>query len=260
MAERNRTTPWRQGAALHASQLRTSTRDPAFEWAVIVSHDCDIANDDLEREPFIEMVPAAALTEPDGNHQYARNPRELHLPLLDNAGGQMGWFRLDAPRKFMVEKASLVGVGTPGAQIHPDHHHTLQDWLATRYRRHALPDALVGRLRGVMSLLGKKLKSRGEQVIGLWLEYDPRDELESGDPYEIDLYVVHSAEASGAADAADALADAVRPRLACAPDIVVRQLLILSEQEFTLHDLRSAELLRFEHISNRLGPDAPRAD
>lgn len=255
----NRGTDCRQGTVVLAQDLHGVVEDPAWERAVVVSHDCDIAND-VSIEPSIELIPAAPLEKPDGNKQNGRNPRELHLRLVDREGDGVGWFCLLSRDKISVRKEDLPAGALSGGQVDPQQHHELQDWLAARYRRHALPDSLVDRLSVFWKQLHKKLRNRGEEIIGIWLDYDPREELAPGDPYEIDLYVVFSVDVPGASEVAENLVDGLRRRLEDAEDLVAGECEALSEQAFTLHDLRRAEQLRFEYISNRLGPDAPRAD
>lgn len=252
-------TGWRQGAIVLAQELGESARSADWERAVVISHDCDIASAP-DKEPSIELIPAAPLEHPDGNKQNGRNPRELHLRLIKPAGDDLGWFCLTSRDKFTVRKEDLAAVAPSGGHVDPQHHHALQDWLAARYRRHALPDALAERLTDLWGHLHAKLRKKGEAIIGIWVNYDPREELAPGDPYEIDLYVVFSVDCPEASEVAEDLVEGLRRRLDDAEDLVAGECEALSEQAFTLHDLRTTEQLRFEYISNRLGPDAPRAD
>ena len=251
-------TGWRQGTVVLAQELGESTKSTGWERAVVISHDCDLASAP-DREPSVELIPAAALEQPDGNNQNGRNPRELHLRLVDQEGSGVGWFCLLSRDKLSVRKEDLPAGALSGDQVDPQQHHALQDWLAARYRRHALPDALGERLTDLWGHLHGKLRKKGEEIIGIWVNYDPREELTPGDPYEIDLYVVFSVDVPGAREVAENLVDGLRRRLDDAEDLVAGECEALSEEAFTLHDLRRTEQLRFEYISNRLGADAPRA-
>ncbi|WP_019625761.1 hypothetical protein [Thioalkalivibrio sp. ALJT] len=252
-------TGWRQGTVVLAQELGESAKGTDCERAVVISHDCDLASAP-DREPAVEVIPAEPLEHPDGSNQNGRNPRELHLRLVDQEGSGVGWFRLLSRDKLTIRKEALPAGALSGDQVDPQQHHALQDWLAARYRRHALPDALGERLAGLWDHLRSKLRKKGEEIIGIWINYDPREELAPGDPYEIDLYVVFSVDAPGASEVAETLADGLRQRLEGTENLVPGECEALSEEAFTLHDLRTTEQLRFEYISNRLGPDAPRAD
>ena len=254
----NRGIDWRQGTVVLAQGLHEPARNAGWERAVVISHDCDLASDP-DKEPLIELIPATPLEHPDGAKLNGRNPREIHLRLVNPEGNEIGWFCLVSRDKLTVRKENYPAGALSGDQVDPQQHHALQDWLAARYRRHALPDALGERLSGLWKHLHDKLRNKGEEIIGIWVNYDPREELAPGDPYEIDLYVVFSADAPGASEVAEHLVEGLRNRLDETEDLVPGECEAFSEQTFTLHDLRRTEQLRFEYISNRLGADAPRA-
>ena len=270
MAKWTRQMPWRQGALLQPDQLqRLPVADmPTEAWGVVVSHDCDLANDDLDTEPDVEVILAQRIQTPDGNCLYAKNPRLLHLPILGLPPDPVAWFELTASRKVRIAKQALAEVAPLGqVSMEPETLNTLQDWLAARYRRHALPEALVPRLDRVIAFLAKHGKKQGDSIIGFWAEYDPQDELNDDEPYELSLYIVYTVEVAAARERAEALAVRLRQDFA---DFVTRagypdgvflgRCEALSEQAFTLFDLRTTVHLRFEYISNRLGLEAGRVD
>jgi hypothetical protein len=85
-----RDTPWRQGSAIpHGVSLSFGLLRPEegeSGLAIVISHDCDLAEDDLDREPFVEVVIGALIDSASPNHTFAKSPNKLHLEIM--AGGQ----------------------------------------------------------------------------------------------------------------------------------------------------------------------------
>ena len=223
MAEEwKRTTVLRQGALLSRQELNGGVEaGSGWEFAVVVSHDCDIANDVLELEPNIELMPVFQIETPDGNKKGGKNPRELHLCLVGLDGNEMGWYSLTASSRLVVAKRELSPDGPISGWVDPEQLHELQDWLAARFRRHALPDTLMSRLSGSIKDLERRLRKKGREIIGIWLGYEPREELDVDEPYEIDLYVVFSVEIEDAESVAQDLIARLRSQLEDAEGVVV---------------------------------------
>jgi hypothetical protein len=85
---------WRPGAVL-GPLLRciVREREPAYlairedDWLIVTSHDCDIVNGRLEKEPLVEIVRAEVVTRalPNKDQSWGRNPRALQLQ-IDSGG------------------------------------------------------------------------------------------------------------------------------------------------------------------------------
>jgi hypothetical protein len=73
--------------------------------AVAVSHDCDIANANLEAEPAVEFVLGCFMDKQNGNYTYCKNPRTLHLSY--NRDGEAIVVELIADRKISIQKDAL---------------------------------------------------------------------------------------------------------------------------------------------------------
>lgn len=85
-----RDTPWRQGHLLPSEavvHLRLANAQAAEDLRVVViSHDCDLANDNLDAEPDVEVLVASAVPALKGNFAWGKSPRTLHLEV------QSGYF------------------------------------------------------------------------------------------------------------------------------------------------------------------------
>ena len=157
--------------------------------AIVVSHDCDIVEEDLEREPFIEVIVGEFVDSPCPNHTNAKSPNKLHLRLVAN--GQPRYLELIATEKRPVPKSSFLYVQPDqSVSLSSKSHETLQAWLALRYRRAAFPDALNKHLSALRDALQKIGKKAPEAIIGFYIYYEPdREILESCEPYEVWIVV-----------------------------------------------------------------------
>lgn len=257
-----RDTVWRQGSIIAPADLEGCIDlDFGHEvMGVLVSHDCDIASAE-DIEPDVEIVLARRVSEADGNCTFAKNPRRLHLS-FDGLEERCD-LELIAHQKYRLSKRVLVDL-QPDREWSLDHHgrQILQGWLASRYRRHALPDELVERLSPFFSFLNKKLKPSAVEIAGIWIDYDPRDSVLADEPYEFWMYVVYNFQEGEDAQAkAEDLASAVRKnfdRLVLknrgAGPVELNECMAVSEVAFTLDDLRRNTELKMEHLSHRAFP------
>src|ERR1700733_4721960 len=78
-----RETPWHQGHALSSATANAlglvHRKSPDSTCVVVISHDCDLANDDLSVEPEVEVIVGRTVTA-NGNFMWSKAPRTLHLP------------------------------------------------------------------------------------------------------------------------------------------------------------------------------------
>lgn len=213
MVEWARDNPWRQGHAVTvatARELRLAPQGDDREIAVVISHDCDLAQ--LSGiEPNVEMIVGQIVGEPDGNFTHAKNPRKLHLPFSTSTGDVV--LELLATAKVVVSKAALLGA-TPRKDfgLTPERHSVLQRWLAARYRRGSFANAFEDRLdnTGLKDKLVRILKPLGEHIVAVFFDVDDGQEVDrivANDTYTLDIYLLYSTDkdpSKAAAAAAEA--------------------------------------------------------
>ncbi len=110
---------------------------------VVVSHDCDIANN-ADREPFVEVIQVAGLPHLVPTPM-PRRPGACRLRFnqtRDRRGGVGGFRQGDLSKEAVLQTL-------PRADWHltPEDLVTLQKWLAARYHRAAFADEFERRLR-----------------------------------------------------------------------------------------------------------------
>jgi len=259
----SRNTTWRQGSVLAQKDFQVAglTDVPDADLAIAISHDCDIANDNLDVEPSVEFIFARILEECDGNYTYGKNPRTLHLNYTH--GEKHIFLELLASKKLILQKNKLEAV-QPDESYRLHSQQILQSWLAVRYRRHALPNSLVARLGEVFKYIDKKGKNNSSGILSFRLSYDPEDELPPEEPYELWLRVVYITDKDEYRTMSENIAQSLKtefPQLlektkACGT-VILRKCEAVSEMEFTLRDMRDTVEYHLEHLSYRTEPSGP---
>jgi len=260
--------PWRQGSILaqrHFQAVGWADAGDA-DLAVAISHDCDITNDDFDDEPAVEFILAQGLEQKDGNYTYGKNPRVLHLDYLHTGNGNIVPLKLDASKKRTVSKSLLEE-----REIQPDQDYELTDtqvkilqsWLAARYKRPALPNSLVERLRPVFSYIQKEGKKNSSGILSFRLSYEPQGELHPEDLYRLKFNIVYAIDDEHgpmAKSLAENLEEKFKEPLGKAKKpgpVDLRLCKAFSEAEFTVQDMRDTVEYRAEHISYRTDPPGP---
>ncbi|MBE9061007.1 hypothetical protein IQ256_08470 [cf. Phormidesmis sp. LEGE 11477] len=255
---------WRQGSILARKDFQVVglSDDSEAEVAVVISHDCDIANNNLNVEPSVEFIIARIIAENDGNCTYGKNPRTLHLDYI--CGEETVHLELTASRKSVIQKSKLEAV-SPDETYYPScSNQILQSWLASRYRRHALPNSLVARLSKVFSYIEKEGKKNANGILSFHIDYEPREELSPKEPYELWINIVHVTDESNYCEMCKQLALKLKEKF---PELLkktenegtvdLRRCEAISEAEFTLRDMRETVEFRLDHLSYRAEPFGP---
>jgi hypothetical protein len=230
---------------------------------VIVTHDCDIENEDHA----IEGIVGRRLEAPDGNYKHAKNARRLHLAF--SGGGADYWLELEPVNRIPIERA-LFATGDDDATYALDRRgtQTLKEWLASRYGRPAFPNEFVNRLnqspgngRKVSTKLERLLTTIHNDVVGVFFDLgEHRDaELEVDEPYILGIAIVYDSTTNGrqqceeAADKVQQLFDEAYGPGGAAVGIALERCVATSDAQFTLLDVRRSDRWRIENLSVKDG-------
>lgn len=269
-----REASWRQGHVLTQQAVAhfglVNAADAASTCVVVISHDCDLANDNLEAEPNVELVVGRTVAAPNGNFTWAKAPRTLHY--LCQRQGQTLHIELVATGKRQILKTDLV-------QFEPDQAYALdgstlavlRNWLGSRYNRAAFPDAFVDRMKQTKAdvKLAKALDARGKDISFIYFDLDEGKFVEraEGDPYKLSIVLVFhpgddpEAALAAADDAASEVDKVVRARLPEGGPIIIDACFAISEEDITVSQARVLTQWRLEYMTLRaedgqLGPPA----
>ena len=270
-----RDTSWRQGHVLPQDAAArfglTNAADPGSTCAVVISHDCDLANDSLEAEPYVEVIVGRTVAAANGNFSWGKAPRTLHYPV--QCEGAPTFVELVATEKVTLRKAELASFEPdPRFSVDGQTLAVLRSWLSARYDRAAFADAFVTRMRETKAdaKLAKALEAHGKNVSFTYFDVDKGQCVErlEGDPYSLKVVLVFNpgddpdAAADAAEEAAEAVEKALRGRLpeggtairldACFP---------ISEDDISVSQARVLNHWRLEYMTHRaegeqLGPPA----
>jgi hypothetical protein len=198
---------WRQGAVL-GTNLAAEARKLApsgvvfaqSDWLIVTSHDCDVVNGKLEKEPLIEVLRAAVIQQkkPDKQQVWGRNPREMQLAADDGAVGSVVLsvkvhVRWAIPRELLMSEGPRTLLDTKTRRL-------IAEWLAKRYIRAAFPTAFDARWRTSMKAWTQLLEQQSQWVQGVYLLLNTQEELAADKPYRVHFIV--AAPASVTRDAA----------------------------------------------------------
>lgn len=193
-----RGTPWRQGhllteeAALALGLLHSES--PDLTCVVVVSHDCDLANDALQIEPDVEVIVGRRVQKGDGNYFWAKAPRTLHIDALRSGTGAT--IELVATAKWPIPKQLLAAYTPDTAYSLPGKSlSALRSWLGVRYNRAAFPDPFVNRLSQfkVDKRLAKIIEPVGNLLSAVYFDVDGGIEIDHSDdsPYELKIVLAY---------------------------------------------------------------------
>jgi hypothetical protein len=193
---------WRQGAvlgrAMAAEARKLAPKGISFadsDWLIVTSHDCDVVNGRLEKEPFVEVLRAAVVQQkkPDKQQVWGRNPREMQLAVNDGAAGTVV-LSLKVHERWSVPRELLAL--EPPRHVLDDKRRLIAEWLAKRYIRAAFPTAFDARWRLKMKEWTGLLESQSQWVQGIYLRLSTQAELDHDKAYKVHFIVAPPATAT----------------------------------------------------------------
>ena len=184
---------WRQGSILGgALAKRAAEHAPPMvtvrsaDWLILTSHDCDIVNDSMDKEPVVEVLcmRTVAAGKVDRRQSSGRNPRTLQLTI--EARGAAVVLSCVAHDRWAIPR-DLLMQGSPANSLPDKEGRLVAEWLAKRYIRAAFPTAFDQRWRSKLKHWQKLLEKHSEWMQGVYLRLNSLDELPADAPYRCHL-------------------------------------------------------------------------
>jgi len=197
---------WRQGAvlgpALAARARACAPPGVAFaddDWLILTSHDCDIQNGSLRKEPFVEIIRAEVMSR--GNHDrqqaWGRNPRTLRFPIEDGKDSPV--LRCHVHERWMLPR-ELLATEAPLRFVSDKARRVIAEWLAKRYIRSAFPTAFDLRWRRKAKEWTIVLERHSAWLQGVYLRLSTLAELGQEVPYKCHIILAVPASQRGSTD------------------------------------------------------------
>lgn len=170
--------------------------DTGDDWvAIILTHTCSLINSDIEKEPNVECILARRCDTIDPALTGRKNPRKLHLELLEDEASKN--YELNIVERIFFGKIYLKNIPeSRPLQISDENQDLLTRWIIARYNAPVFPDEFNKRFKSnIHTKIENKLKRSGEHIVGLFIQIEPRtEELDEEIPYEIRFMILRDEE------------------------------------------------------------------
>ncbi len=237
---------WRQGSVLPrelgADLARRAGPQPLElgerDLVVVVSHDCDVSQSSLEKEPWVELVIVRALDRrPDGGLTRGKNPRLLELEATVSQAPLAA--RVSASERWLAPRERLAG-SVPAGFLQTTPTGIVPAWLSSKYIREAFPDEFNRRRAQAAEDLKRLLRTGGGDINSIYLALDDA-ELDRTQTYTVVMRGVLLAQ-DYEVEARRTLAHITLGKLAAVlstcDGIDVVDFELVSERDFSLDDIR----------------------
>lgn len=210
---------------------------------LVTSHDCDVLNASIAKEPLVEVLRARSTDDCAGQRgpfSSGRNPRALRLSEVSVQGDDVALDlavhdRWGIPRELLMEEA-------PADRLPPREGRLVAEWLAKRYIRSAFPTEFDRRWSGKSKAWRRLLKRHSSWIQGVYLRLHTLRELPADEPYGCHLLLAAPSQMRRLADwpeAREAIERAftefwvrLRPAIECeSVEVVTTDLITLDDIE-----------------------------
>ncbi|MGD9108117.1 MAG: hypothetical protein PVI75_02995 [Gammaproteobacteria bacterium] len=156
---------------------------------VVISQSCNMLHDSLEDEPDIELLYLEKIDSIDGNYQYGKNPRKIHICIKH--GKNKECYLCHIKNRIFIQRTILQDI-TPSKEyvVEKKVIDSLVNWIIKRYNRAAFPDAFNERLRKSKKSIKDILEKNVDNVHGIFIQLEPEIELDDDKNYEITLRLI----------------------------------------------------------------------
>jgi hypothetical protein len=184
-----KTNGWCQGATSPAGSLSLIYRPPWFEEAmtsqsaiaILISHDCDILNPSLTKEPTADWLVAVPIKKLNSHCTNGMNCRTFHF---EHDGVK---YETTAHRKVSTPREALQSQSPAGAPLRRALTDNLVNWLSKKLMRPAFPDGFNARLSEVDKKIRAGLEANHSCLASIFIKVDPSEELPMESVYEVSL-------------------------------------------------------------------------
>lgn len=173
-------------------------------YLIVASQSCDVCAF-VDKEPFIEFSIARKIDKIDGSFSFNKHPRKLHLEVFDDSKSTSDIIVLEliAHEKIKLNKEEIKDKleeiePCQCIQLSQKSKEQYIDWLASRYKRPALPTEFERRFneQWSRSKRDKSVEKVNEFLLGIYVDIIPDEEIEINSKYQVQLLFLIVADIS----------------------------------------------------------------
>jgi hypothetical protein len=179
---------WRQGSFLPSDMVVSLAAEhdcKGATHALVISQDCDVTYDDLEIEPFAEILFLHNLDAINSGLKDGKSSRILHLEAQEGSQQRLfkaqPWYQARISRKILAaaspDSTLSISTGTLRGMI---------QWIADRYTRTGFPDEFVRRIEVIDESLKKLMKKEGASFWRILVDLNSNEELGTNSDYRME--------------------------------------------------------------------------
>ena len=254
---------WRQGSVLSPTHVENLLTKKFLPWnikdddlLIVLSHNCDVTKDDLDLEPYVELLllRSSSLEDKDGNVHWGKNPRRYQFK--DVQSNKPVLFNISVHDRVLVPRDHLIGfLPDQSRALNPENISRLTRWITNRYNRASFPDAFNDRVNKVLSRLRKVLKAKCDLITGIYI-LGVDDELPPEEDYSIILFNTMLDDVykdPAKRESAQEITNQLEAIFGECEGISLTEIELRSESEISLHDLHKLKRWDFDDLSLRKG-------
>lgn len=230
---------WRQGVILAPSGVLADRGDCIG--FLVLTQTCDCINPSFEKEPHLELLPLKEISG-KANRQFAnaRNPRQIQFQIEEK--GEKKWVEAKISEIFNFdrrdhEKLTIASQFSMTSLNLDD----LVAWRAARYLRTAFPDKFVQAFSSLSKPFSKKIKKHENLIDSLLISFEPFEEIDEDDFYELQVSLLVDPLVMGVPENASILKDLsieLKEILTASPHFHEPQCAVISLKEMSLYERR----------------------
>lgn len=259
---------WRQGSIISSSDLKiilarwNSDLKICGDIAIVTTQSCDIANNRLTDEPYIEVIIGQIVDKISDNYTFNKHPRILHLILKKRTGDENIFedinVHVPAFQKIQIPKCIFLNLALSSELFLIDRElESFISWLAARYARPALPTVFNDRIEETdrKQKRRKIAKQLDVALTGLYIEIIPDAEINEDENYSVNLLGLVYADYEGDLNKVELLVNDIATIMKAANmDVVCK---VLREDQLSVAVLRRFKRFYYDDLSLRNNNELP---
>ncbi len=194
--EKIRINNWKQGIIVDndvKDRIISCARFPdnysKYDCLVLFTHNCDLFNPSLEKEPFAEFFCVKKVESCNYEFAYGKNPRKMQIELTDGFV-----YEFDINRKVSIDRRVLVDIKLEvhNSIIQKNEMDLILGWHSKKYSRSAFPDEFNKILKEIPRIDKRltKINSDYTNIKRIFFLVDPDDEINTDEDYQLGIIIL----------------------------------------------------------------------